>query len=474
MSSSRRQPNPNQKQQQQQQQQQKQSSETATAATADTNDQSNDPSSSNNNNTNNNTNNHQKQKNHSKYRKDKPWDTDDIDHWALPPWNPEQDRLPGGRLLEESSFATLFPKYREAYLRQVWPVVTQHLDAVGLACELNLREGSLTVRTTKQTSDPYVILKARDLLKLLARSIPVTQALNILHDDWHCDIIKIGGLVRHKERFVKRRQRLLGPDGSTLKALELLTGCYILVQGNTVSLMGNSWQGLKQARRVVEDCMLNVQHPIYHLKRFMIQKELAQDPHLAHEDWSRFLPTFAKKSVPRRPKQQRQSNPNQANNNNNSSGDTNNQQTKKKPYTPFPPPPQPSKVDQLLDSGEYFVSESQRRRDSLHRKRLAAQETSQRKRQARLVADATPPPQSSSSSSKTKKKAKTTTSTNDQKANDDLVQRIKTKFGSSSSSSSSSKTPKPRTSHNDDESNNKPDSSNSNSKNAAMSFVQGM
>jgi ribosomal RNA assembly protein len=308
-------------------------------------------------------------KNHNKYRKDKPWDTDDIDHWKNIPWDDEKDQLPGGRLLEESSFATLFPKYREHYLRQVWPVVTKALDGHKIACELNLVEGSMTVRTTSKTTDPYIILKARDLLKLLARSIPVTQALKILSDEWVCDIVKIGGMVRNKDRFVKRRQRLLGQEGSTLKALELVTGCFILVQGNTVSIMGQSYQGLKQARQVVIDCMNNI-HPIYHIKRLMIMKELAKDEKLKNEDWSRFLPKFAKKNVQRKK-------PKASSKANNSSNKTN------KPYTPFPPAQTPRKVDLQLDTGEYFATEEQRKSKQLAEKKAQAKQTSVQKRKQR-------------------------------------------------------------------------------------------
>ena len=59
------------------------------------------------------------------HRKDKPWDTDGIDHWKIDPFTKADMPHP---LLEESTFVTLFPRYREAYLKEVWPHVTKLLQ----------------------------------------------------------------------------------------------------------------------------------------------------------------------------------------------------------------------------------------------------------------------------------------------------------------------------------------------------------
>mmetsp|Transcript_24850 Transcript_24850/g.47144 ORF Transcript_24850/g.47144 Transcript_24850/m.47144 type:complete len:388 (+) Transcript_24850:240-1403(+) len=296
-----------------------------------------------------------------KYRRDKPWDHAGIDHWANEKMTKEDN--PGG-MLEESSFATLFPKYRERYLQEVWPAVTRALKENGIGCELNLVEGSMTVRTTVKTWDPYIIIKARDLIKLLSRSVPAPQALKILDDEMQSDIIKIGGQVANKDRFAKRRQRLLGPNGSTLKALELLTGCYIMVQGNTVACMG-SYKGLKQARKVVMDCMHNT-HPIYHIKELMIKRELAKDPELAEQSWDRFLPKYKKKNVKR--------------------AKPNKEAKKKKSDNPFPPAPQPSKVDLALESGEFFLKKEAKQRQQHAAKEAKQIEKTEERQQSRKAA----------------------------------------------------------------------------------------
>lgn len=99
-----------------------------------------------------------------------------------------------------------------------------------------------------------------------------------------------------------------------MKALEILTGCYILVQGNTVSAMGH-FKELKTVRKVILDTMRNI-HPIYNIKELMIKRELKKNPELKDEDWQRFLPKFKNRNVKRKKPAKI---------------------TVKKEYTPFPP-----------------------------------------------------------------------------------------------------------------------------------------
>ena len=157
--------------------------------------------------------------------------------------------------------------------------------------------------------------------------------------------------------------------GVTLKAIELLTKCYVLVYGRTVCAIGDM-KGIKLVRKIVMDCMNNI-HPIYQLKRLMVEQELKGNPELANESWDRFLPTFKKLK--------RNNNTNHGISKKSINGLSVNQikknaQKKKRKqgnkYSPWPPAPTPSKIDIALESGAYWNKEW--RKDNL--KRLTAQQ----------------------------------------------------------------------------------------------------
>ncbi|CAD2096883.1 KRR1 small subunit processome component, putative [Plasmodium vinckei] len=274
-----------------------------------------------------------------RYRKDKPWDNENIDHWKIEKFTKEDNKH---HFLEESSFKILFPKYREKYLQQFSTDIKNTLHNHFIKFEINLIEGYMTVKTTKKTFDPYIIIKARDMISLLSRSVPFSHAKRVLDDETFCDIIKISGYIRNKNKFIKRRQRLLGSNATTLKALEILTQCYICVHGKTVSVIGN-FKSLKIVRRIVIDCMKNI-HPVYHIKELIAKRELEKNDELKNENWEKYLPNFKKRNVQRKKIKQKLEKKN----------------GKKKSI--FPPDQLPRKIDIQMETGEYFMNNNNKKK----------------------------------------------------------------------------------------------------------------
>ena len=156
------------------------------------------------------------------------------------------------------------------------------------------------------------------------------------------------------------------------------------------------FKSLKEVRRIVLDFMKNI-HPIYRIKvtlhihvsvhphislpqELMIRRELAKDPKLATESWDRFLPQFRKRHLKTSEKTAKKNDKiAQKVEARNAAGiettaeDLVKKESTKKVYTPFPPAQLPRKVDLQLESGEYFLKQSdkeareaQKRKQKVH------------------------------------------------------------------------------------------------------------
>ncbi|KAG0440263.1 KRR1 small subunit processome component like protein [Dictyocoela muelleri] len=184
-------------------------------------------------------------------------------------------------------------------------------------------DNKILIRTRSSTIDPLAIFTVKSFITLICRGVDIKYAELVFKGKNHL-IIDIS--LKKKRIFLKRRDRLIGPDGKTLDMIRMLTSCHLFVYGHTVAIIGDK---VEQAREIVEDVMKNI-HPVYKIKEQMIKNEFVGKD----VNWRDYVPKI-KKSLRRKKNKSFKKNKNKSN-------------------KLFPDPPRKRKEDFLIENGEYF------------------------------------------------------------------------------------------------------------------------
>lgn len=190
--------------------------------------------------------------------------------------------------LEVSSFEVMFPKHRTAYFQSIEKYAVKACEVKKILLEIDYDATLLRVSTTQATRDPFIILKAFELIQLLGRSFLLESAIKVLDDGFTSEIIPVHMLCASQSIFERRRQRIANPK--VLKSLELITKCTILISNKTACILG-TYKGVNQAKKVIIACFENI-HPAFELKRLIIKNKLLDEN--KEGDWDRLLPKIKK------------------------------------------------------------------------------------------------------------------------------------------------------------------------------------
>lgn len=189
---------------------------------------------------------------------------------------------------EVTEYDVKFPTHRINYMKDIQSFLNKALDNKKLSFEINWTTSTMYVKTDSRTRDPYIIIKAYEMIQCIAKGMSLEDAVSLLEDGVFCEIIYMNVLVKNSDAYENRRNRLMNPK--VLKALGILTKTKIMVGSKAVCVVGDH-DGIDAVRDVVLKCFKNI-HPAYEIKNLMIKNNLVKDG--VEGDWERFLPKIQK------------------------------------------------------------------------------------------------------------------------------------------------------------------------------------
>lgn len=153
---------------------------------------------------------------------------------------------------EVSRFFVTIPQNRIGVLIGPKGRVKQRLEEMaGVDVDIDSSTGDVCVSSTKDTEDPFLVIKARDFVTAVGRGFNPEMAYLLLEDDIYLEIINLKLVIGTNPSKIERfRGRIIGREGRTRKVIEEATGTKISVFGNTVGIIG-PYERVKIAREAI-------------------------------------------------------------------------------------------------------------------------------------------------------------------------------------------------------------------------------
>ena len=108
-------------------------------------------------------------------------------------------------------------------------------------CKVRIQVGSGTGEVSiDDTDDPYLGMKAMDMVQAIGRGVSPENAFQLISDDVYFALFDIRDYTGKNQRRVNEiKGRVIGTHGKTRHNIEESTGAIVSVRGNTVALICN-------------------------------------------------------------------------------------------------------------------------------------------------------------------------------------------------------------------------------------------
>lgn len=196
--------------------------------------------------------------------------------------------------LEKSRFKILFSHAIADILKRDEKEIKKLLKDEKVRFEIDYKTRIIHLRTTTKTRDPFIIIECQDFFLLVIRGVSYLEASKIFQNGMTHLIFNLKSVIHDKKVLLNRRNRLIGPDQSILKALRMSTGCFIQIMKKCVCIIG-PFKKVLVVEEFIQKTMENF-HPVHLMKKLIAKSQCESDKGKIDMDWSNFLPNVTKKT----------------------------------------------------------------------------------------------------------------------------------------------------------------------------------